>query len=88
METLSRDLSEAHFLFQMLLLSLHQTVFLSVRRELLLCFAYNNVCHYFNLVIQFRLTFNSGIKKNCINFLVITPILQKVKLRYLKGLPS
>ena len=38
--------------------------------------------------IRFRLTFNSGIKKGGINVCLFTPILQKVKMRYLEGLPS
>lgn len=38
--------------------------------------------------IQFRLTFNSGIKERCINLCLVTPILRKVKLRYVEGLSS
>lgn len=32
--------------------------------------------------IQFRSTFNSGMEDGCIHLRLVTPILQKVKLRY------
>ena len=38
--------------------------------------------------IQFRSIFHSGIKKSCIKLLLITPILQKEKLRCPEGLSS
>lgn len=38
--------------------------------------------------IQFTSTFNSGIKESCINLCLVTPILQKEKLRYVEGLSS
>lgn len=37
---------------------------------------------------QLRSIFNFGIKKNCIKLFLNAPILQKVELRDLEGLPS
>lgn len=41
-----------------------------------------------NPQVQSSLTPNSAVKKSCIKLLLLTPILQKVKLRYLQDLPS